>query len=44
SPSEVVVRLAAGGDPSLELYTAEERKGLLESALDAEIRFVVDAP
>jgi exopolyphosphatase/guanosine-5'-triphosphate,3'-diphosphate pyrophosphatase len=43
SPGGVVVRLAVGGDPSLELYTAEERKGLLESALDTEIRLEVSA-
>jgi exopolyphosphatase/guanosine-5'-triphosphate,3'-diphosphate pyrophosphatase len=39
SPGGVRVKLEVRGDPSLELYTAEERKGLLESALDAEVRF-----
>lgn len=43
SPGGVVVRLAVDGDPSLELYTAEERKGLLESALDTQIRLEVSA-
>ncbi len=41
SPDEVVVKLEVRGDPSLELYTAEERKGLLEQALDTEVRFEV---
>lgn len=34
----VEIALEVRGDPSLELYTAEERKGLLESALDAPVR------
>ncbi len=42
--SGVVARLAVRGDPSLELYTAEERKGLLESALDTEVSFEVVHP
>lgn len=41
SPDGVVIRLAVAGDPSLELYTAEERKGLFESALDTSVRFQV---
>ncbi|MGI8757932.1 MAG: Ppx/GppA phosphatase family protein [Acidimicrobiales bacterium] len=41
SPAGVVVNLVVRGDPSLELYTAEERKGLLESALGTEVRFEV---
>jgi hypothetical protein len=40
-PDAVVVKLEVRGDPSLELYTAEERKGLLEVALDTEVHFVV---
>lgn len=39
----VVVKLEVRGDPSLELYTVEERKGLLESSLDTEVRFDVGA-
>jgi exopolyphosphatase/guanosine-5'-triphosphate,3'-diphosphate pyrophosphatase len=38
SPAGVVVKLDVRDDPSLELYTADERKGLLESALDTEVR------
>ena len=41
SPTEIVVGLIVGADPSLELYTAEERKALLEAALDTEVRFEV---
>ena len=40
-PGAVVVKLEVRGDPSLELYTADERKTLLESALEAEVRFEV---
>lgn len=36
----VEIGLEVRGDPSLELYTAEERKGLLASALDTEVRIV----
>ncbi len=36
----LVVELDVGGDPSLELYTADERKGLLEDALGVEVRLV----
>jgi exopolyphosphatase/guanosine-5'-triphosphate,3'-diphosphate pyrophosphatase len=43
SPSGVVVHLVVGSDPSLELYTAEERKGLLEAALKTEVSFDVAA-
>jgi exopolyphosphatase/guanosine-5'-triphosphate,3'-diphosphate pyrophosphatase len=39
----LVVAIRAEGDPSLELYTAEERKGLLETALGVEVRFEVSA-
>ena len=39
SPDGVVVGLDVRGDPSLELYTAEERNDLLESALGTEVRF-----
>jgi exopolyphosphatase/guanosine-5'-triphosphate,3'-diphosphate pyrophosphatase len=38
---DLTVTLAVGGDPSLELYTAEERKDLLETALDVRLRFEV---
>ncbi|HEV2767782.1 MAG TPA: Ppx/GppA phosphatase family protein [Acidimicrobiales bacterium] len=41
SPDAVVLKLEVRGDPSLELYTADERKGLLEQALDTEVRFEV---
>ncbi len=37
--SALVVTIHAAGDPSLELYTAEERKGLLETALGVEVSF-----
>ncbi len=36
---DLTVRLQVNGDPSLELYTAEERKALLETALDVRVRF-----
>ncbi|MGH9119184.1 MAG: Ppx/GppA phosphatase family protein [Acidimicrobiales bacterium] len=40
-PGKLVIQVDAGDeDPSLELYTAEQRKGLLEEALGAEIRLV----
>jgi exopolyphosphatase / guanosine-5'-triphosphate,3'-diphosphate pyrophosphatase len=38
---DLTVRLAVNGDPSLELYTAEERKALFEEALEVEVRFDV---
>ncbi|MDP8953704.1 MAG: hypothetical protein M3N37_02060, partial [Actinomycetota bacterium] len=37
--SALVVEVHAGGEASLELYTAEERKELLESALEVDVRF-----
>jgi exopolyphosphatase/guanosine-5'-triphosphate,3'-diphosphate pyrophosphatase len=40
-PGKLVIQVDAGDvDPSLELYTAEQRKGLLEEALGVEIRLV----
>ncbi len=41
-PSLVVV-VDAAGDPSLEVYTAEERKDLLEAALGLDVRFEVNS-
>jgi hypothetical protein len=41
SPAGVVVKLDVRDDPSLELYTADERKGLLETALDTEVSIEV---
>ena len=38
---ELTVHLRVSGDPSLELYTAEERKPLLEVALGVRLRFEV---
>ena len=38
---ELTVQLQVSGDPSLELYTAEERKSLLETALDLQVQFEV---
>ncbi|HSH22554.1 MAG TPA: Ppx/GppA phosphatase family protein [Acidimicrobiales bacterium] len=35
----ITVRVAPGADPSLELYTAAERRGLLEDALGVEVVF-----
>ena len=37
------MQLQVNGDPSLELYTAEERKALLETALDLRVQFEVVA-
>ncbi len=37
--SALVVEVHAEGEASLELYTAEERKELLESALEVDVRF-----
>ncbi len=34
-----MVEVHAEGEASLELYTAEERKELLESALEVDVRF-----
>jgi exopolyphosphatase/pppGpp-phosphohydrolase len=39
----VCVRLAPGADSALELYTAEQRKDLLEDSLGVEIEFLRDA-
>jgi len=39
--TELTIELQVAGDPSLELFTAEERKVLLESALGVPIRFEV---
>ena len=40
-PGKLVIQVDAGDeDPALELYTAEQRKGLLEEALGVEIRLV----
>jgi exopolyphosphatase/guanosine-5'-triphosphate,3'-diphosphate pyrophosphatase len=38
---DLTVRLEVNGDPSLEIYTAEERKTLLETALDVRLQFEV---
>lgn len=38
---DLTVRLEVNGDPSLEIYTAEERKALLETALDVRVNFEV---
>ena len=40
----IAVRPAPGADPSLELYTARERRGLLEEALGLRVVFEVDEP
>ncbi|HVF13665.1 MAG TPA: Ppx/GppA phosphatase family protein [Acidimicrobiales bacterium] len=37
----LIVRLRVSSDPSLEVYTAEERKALLEVALDMKVQFEV---
>jgi exopolyphosphatase/guanosine-5'-triphosphate,3'-diphosphate pyrophosphatase len=40
-PGKLVIQVDAGDeDPSLELYTADQRKGLLEEAIGVEIRLV----
>ncbi len=43
SGQDLLLTLHVNGDASLELYTAEERKGLLESALDVRVEFEVVA-
>ncbi|MGH9285753.1 MAG: Ppx/GppA phosphatase family protein, partial [Acidimicrobiales bacterium] len=39
--SALTITVEAGSDPSLELYTAEERRGLLEAALGVRAVFAV---
>ncbi len=41
---DLTVQLDVNGDPSLELYTAEERKALFETALDVTVQFEVTGP
>ena len=38
---DLIVRLEVNGDPSLEMYTAEERKALFEETLDVSLQFEV---
>ena len=42
SGRRVAIHLKVDGDAGLEVYTAEQRAGLLEDALGVRVRFVVD--